>query len=83
MLYFFYIFTKPLDYVFTTCMFVMMPIMKLILHLPAKHFKEIVEIKYDHHKILDNFCQMKNYLEECPRHHNVCLFLRLTVTELF
>ena len=30
--------------------------LKLVLHLPAKNFKEIVKIKCDDHKILDNFC---------------------------
>ena len=30
--------------------------LKLVSHLPAKNFKEIVKINCDHHKILDNFC---------------------------
>ena len=46
------------------------PKLKLVLQLPAKNFKEIVKIKCDNHKILDNFRQIKNYSEECPRHHN-------------
>ena len=45
------------------------PKLKLVLQLPAKNFKEIVKIKCDNHKILDNFRQIKNYSEECPRHH--------------
>ena len=45
------------------------PKLKLVLQLPAKNFKEIVKIKFDNHKILDNFCLIKNYSEECPRHH--------------
>ena len=49
------------------------PKLKLVLQLPAKNFKEIVKINCDNHKILDNFCQIKNYSEECPRHHNVCI----------
>ena len=44
---------------------------KLVLHVPAKKFKEIVKINIDPHKILDNFCLMKNYLEECLSHHNM------------
>ena len=44
---------------------------KLVLHVPAKKFKEIVKINIDPHKILDNFCLMKNYLEECLSHHSV------------
>ena len=44
---------------------------KVDLHVPAKDFKEIVKVKCDHHKIVDNFCQMKNYLEECRCHNNV------------
>ena len=45
------------------------PKLKLVLQLPARNFKEIVKIKCDNHKILDNFCLIKNYSEECPRHH--------------
>ena len=45
------------------------PKLKLVLQLPAKNFKEIVKTKCDNHKILDNFRQIKNYSEECPRHH--------------
>ena len=37
--------------------------------ISAKNFKEFVKIKCDNHKILYNFCEMKNYSEECPRHH--------------
>ena len=43
--------------------------LKLVLHVPAKKFKEIVKINIDPHKFLDNFCLMKKYLEECQRHH--------------
>jgi len=42
-----------------------------VLHVPVKNFKETVKIKCDHHEVLDNFCQMKNYLEEFPSHHNM------------
>ena len=35
----------------------------------SKKFKEIVKTNIDPHKILDNFRQIKNYSEECPRHH--------------
>ena len=45
--------------------------LKLILHVPAKKFKEIVKINIDPHKILDNFCLIKNFSEECLSHHNV------------
>ena len=41
------------------------------LHIPAKNFKEILKIKFDHHEILNNFCKIKFNSEECPRHHNV------------
>ena len=41
------------------------------LHIPAKNFKEIIKIKSDHHNILNNFCEIKFNLEECPSHHNV------------
>ena len=47
--------------------------LKLVSHLPAKNFKEIVKIKCDNHKILDNFRQIKNYSEECPCHHTIYL----------
>jgi len=40
------------------------------LHIPAKNFKEIIKIKSDYHNILNNFCEIKFTLEECPSHHN-------------
>ena len=43
--------------------------LKLVLDVPVKKFKEIVEINIDPHKFLDNFRLMKKYLEECQRHH--------------
>ena len=57
---------------------------KLVLHVPAKKFKEIVKINIDPHKILDNFCLMKNYLEECLSHHNISgLFGKLYMKPTF
>ena len=55
------------------------PRFKLVLQLPAKNFKEIVKIKCDNHKILDNFCQIKNYSEECPCHHNIHLHFLILI----
>ena len=39
--------------------------LKLVLHLPAKSFNKTDKINFVHHKILINFCEMKNYSEEC------------------
>ena len=41
------------------------------LHIPAKNFKEILKIKFDHHDILNNFCKIKFNSEECPSHHTL------------
>ena len=43
--------------------------LKLVLHVPAKKFKEIVKINIDPHKILDNFCLINNFSEECLSYH--------------
>ena len=51
--------------------------LKLVLHVPAKKFKEIVKINIDPHKILDNFCLMKNYLEECLSHHSAKAYWKI------
>ena len=43
--------------------------------ISAKNFREMVKTNNDYHKILDNFCEMKNNLEESPCHHNVYAYV--------
>ena len=45
--------------------------LKMNLLFPAKSLKKMKEIICNHHKIWNNFCEMKINSEECPCHHNV------------
>ena len=43
----------------------------MVLHLPAGFFKEIIEIKVDLHKILDNFYLKHFHIEENTSYNTI------------
>ena len=45
--------------------------LKMNLLFPAKSLKKMKEIICNHHKIWNNFCEMKINSEECPCHHTL------------
>ena len=56
--------------------------LKLVLHLPAKSFNKTDKINFVHYKILINFCEMKNYSEECPCYHTTECHHELSINHL-
>ena len=57
--------------------------LEMNLLFPARAFRKMIEMICDHHKLWNNFCKIKNNLEECPcngivTHEALKIFFLLT-----